>query len=184
MISSLQRIGLTPGKAIAIAVLTAALAAVWGPQLGAFFPAETAKAKTSSRPRRPTADAASPQAAKANDEPEVEYREKALPEFSVAEASRHDPFEIPAWSLTNRQIAEREAARTTPDEDAERFETLKQNGVAMILVAEDGMQAAQIGGRMVRVGDEIDGFLVTAIDAGGVSFTSAPPSSREGTREL
>jgi hypothetical protein len=48
-----------------------------------------------------------------------------------------------------------------------QLEELKQRGVTVI-IRENDQYAAWIGERMVHVGDEINGFTVTAIDLDGV----------------
>lgn len=186
MIQKLRQLGVTPAKAALIGVLGVGLAVVWGPQLGALLPGwggDSGKARRTAASRRAGPKPLAANNAEAEAAPEVVKEEREIPTFLVSEASAYDPFAVPAWSPGARRVADAGPEETaTVDEVEQRFEGLRETGVAMILVGNDGAEAVQIGDRMLRVGDEIDGFRITAINAKGVTFKSAVPTSREGSR--
>ncbi|MEN0109446.1 MAG: hypothetical protein AAF805_01870 [Planctomycetota bacterium] len=177
MIQRLQQFGLTPAKGAIMAALAIGLSVVWGPQLAAFLPrggnAPPIADHAPARVATPVASSANKPARKAGP-----TEDRPLPQISLAEATRHDPFSALAWAPARDR--ERIASSVaSPDEVAQRFEALKQTGVAMLLVS-DGGRAARIGDRTLRPGDEIEGFRVVEIDAGGVVFEPAPPSANDG----
>jgi hypothetical protein len=104
---------------------------------------------------------------------------------ALATVIAHDPFALPsAFPQPTRKVsgdkgagAEGLIAAAAADDAKKLAETveklrmqleeLKQRGVTVIL-REGDQYAAWIGERMVHVGDEINGFTVTAIDLDGV----------------
>jgi hypothetical protein len=96
----------------------------------------------------------------------------------------YDPFARPAAFPTPQIISKGEAEVATDAETAEQrakelaeaveklqqqLEQLQQRGVQVIVGgADQGGYVAVIGDRTVHVGDEIDGFTVTAIEPDGV----------------
>ncbi len=174
-----KKLGVTPAKAVLIAVLGIALVAVWGPQLigGSDAPSEREVAATPEAPRR-APQRRSPRrqrattASRPTDQPTAP--ERTIPTLTLSEATAHDPFAVPAWALAPEQIATSNGGQPAPtgDELQQRFDSLRATGVGMVLVSGDG-QAVQIGKRTVRVGDEIDGFRVVEITRNNVVFKPA-----------
>jgi hypothetical protein len=186
--TTLEKIGLTSGKAVLIGVLALALVVVIYMQYGG-EPEDSARG---SAPRvsapRPVAQAANP----TNTEPlqEADFQ-VALAEFDdarwqapqLASVIAYDPFAVPAAfpqpaRLTGEQIAGEEsgddvAARNAQllAEAVERYQAelteLQQRGVHVIL-GERNEFVAMVGDRTLHVGDEINGFTVTAIEVDGV----------------
>lgn len=180
MTARLSQLGLTPKKAALMAVLLAGLVAVWGPQLSGLFgesrPAQTATANVAAPTARPTAAVArntttvAPQPARPNRVPSKGPPRSAI---GLADALAYDPFAPPAWSTSNRRVAGRPDARSPDVEELEaRFDTLRESGVAMILVSGEG-KAVQIGTHTLQVGDRHEGFEVVEITARGVVFRPA-----------
>ena len=187
MIEQLKQYGLTPGKAALMAVLTVGLGVVWGPQFAGMLggkskpvaaraPAPTRsvdrEAVAPAAPRSQTVDAATP----------APQRERPATDIGIDEAVAYDPFAPPGWSPAARRLAQIDGNQDDdPTELEERFESLRQSGVAMILVSGEG-RAAQVGSRTLHVGDELDGFEVVEINDTGVVFR--PLTSQETTVAL
>ena len=169
----LRQLGLTPLKACAIAVLGLVFAIVWGPQLlpmidgpspasaGQSSTAPNSVASTGRPPRSETITGGSPPVSPADTARNMPQRE-----FTLTEAIAHDPFEVPAWAPVSKRVASNAAPASGTDQ-LTRIEKLRQTGVAMVLVS-NRQQVAAIGDRLVRLGDEIDGFRVVEISSEGV----------------
>lgn len=181
MTSGLKKIGLTPAKAALVAVLALVLAVVWGPQIfgsGSERPESVAEARpavrSSSRaPRR--GRRTTTQTPTTSEPARPAATERDLPTITLSDAAAYDPFAVPAWTSEAEQqlVAETSAQPASSSSLQQRFDSLKATGVGMVLVSGDG-QAAQIGDRTVRVGDEIDGFRVIEITADNIVFQPAP----------
>lgn len=163
-----------------MAALAIGLVVVWGPALKQIIGGMSGTQATAS-PRLAVAEPTLRSTTKKSkpDKPRVASsrslpRERVRPTITVVEAGAYDPFAPPAWSPSSRQVAQTEQANVEPSELESRFGSLRQTGVAMILVSSDG-RAAQVGDRTLRVGDTIDGFEVIEINADGVTFKPAPP---------
>ncbi|WP_197526476.1 hypothetical protein [Botrimarina colliarenosi] len=176
---------MTPGRAVLMAGLGVALGWVWGPQLAAHFAtpgdSDTVALRVPSGattpPPNPRVGAPGGSAA-----PLAASNERETPRFSVEEAAGYDPFALPDWSpVAAQQMPDGSVAPTTADTTGSRFENLRRQGVAMILVSGGG-HAAQVGDRTLHVGDVIDGFEVVGIGPTGVDFRPAPAPSTEGSR--
>jgi hypothetical protein len=103
----------------------------------------------------------------------------------LAAVIAYDPFALPAAfpqpprvGIGGKLVGPEELIEAAEADDAKRLaeaveklrmqlEELKQRGVHVI-VREHDKYAAMIGDRMLYVGDEINGFTVTAIDTNGV----------------
>jgi hypothetical protein len=103
----------------------------------------------------------------------------------LADVVRYDPFALPAAfpqpviatvegtgaGGANAGITDRESAAELLSQEIARLESelkrLQQQGVRVI-VGGDKQAAAVIGDRMIRVGDDIQGFTVIAIEPDGV----------------
>ena len=191
-----QRIGLTRGKAVTIGLLAVALVGVIYIQYGrtsgdemvpvaAHAPpshrtqrSETQNATASTQPQQQTnADLRSAIAAAFNP---VIWKS---PDVSTVVA--YDPFALPGsfpralQTVLDPRLAEdsgsdASAASADGNELAAAIEALRlelealqQRGVQVIVRGRD-RYVAMIGDRMVHVGDEINGFTVTAIEPDGV----------------
>lgn len=182
MTSGLKKIGLTPAKAALVAVLALVLAVVWGPQIfgGGSDRAESVAearpaARSSSRaPRR--GRRTTTQAPTTSEPARPAATERDLPTITLSDAAAYDPFALPAWAIEAEQLVGGTSVQPASGGTSslqQRFDSLKATGVGMVLVSGDG-QAAQIGDRTVRVGDEIDGFRVIEITADNIVFQPAP----------
>jgi len=190
-----QRIGLTRGKAALIGVLAVALVGVMYVQYGGSNDADSAAlADESPRPwRMPRAENPEVAASMSDEQWAKTEGESVLaaafdpsrwraPELATVVA--YDPFALPESfprppeaALDPRLVvqdaggsaASADAAQLAETIEALRMEleALQQRGVQVIVSGRD-RYVAMIGDRMVHVGDEINGFTVTAIDSQGV----------------
>ncbi|MEQ8847531.1 hypothetical protein [Botrimarina sp.] len=180
--TSLQKIRLTPAKAALMGLLLVVLGVIWAPQLGGQKGPKRSAVAAVERAAKPRATAGS-QATRTREavyknplaDPPAPPAERA----SVA-AGRHDPLSRPAWAPAPPRGAG-ESPAEWPDPLAERVDTLRRRGVAMVLTSSEG-HAAQIGGATLRVGDSVDGFQIVAIDDTGVVVRPAPASSGDPPR--
>ena len=168
MNATLKKLGLTPAKAILIGVLLLVFIAIWAPQL-----MPSGKTPSPSVKRRPPRvspfQEPSPQQDK---KPLVNKVPKEKIEFTLVEATEHDPFAIPSWS-PQAAVKEHETVanqETEEDDLADRVESLQSGGADMLLVSERG-RAATLNGEVVYVGDIVDGFRVIDINDQGVFLT-------------
>ncbi len=188
-------VGLTRGKAALIGVLAIALAGVVYVQYGSSSAEDASTLAESTAPgspvpRKTVGEPASPIAKQEQSNEDVQATLAAFdqtrwksPDLSAVIA--YDPFALPATFPRQQQgatetgdgdgasdiaVAEENARRLA--EAVERLqhdlEALKQRGVHVIMGGRD-QYVAVIGDRTLHVGDEINGFIVTAIDPDGVS---------------
>jgi hypothetical protein len=188
--------GLTRGKAVLIAVLAVVLVVVMYIQFGRSNGAGSDEA-VAFAPRRPPGvppvTAAKPNAETANTttSPASESETVAMIDVTrwkspkLTDVVAHDPFALPVTfpqpakvvfdpSMTDSPDVEVASAADKAKQLADAVEQLqrqldglKQRGV-QVIVRERDQYAAMIGDRMVHVGDEIDGFVITAIRPDGV----------------
>jgi hypothetical protein len=187
-----KRIGLTRGKAAIIAVLAVTLVVVvyvkYGPSgannrsdglVGAFMRRAAPRSggaaadSTSANSQQP------PSSAGALHSTAVEAAKWKAPDLSVVLA--YDPFALPpefpqpAHASRALQAAQESNAEAMDAADADQLaealeslrmelEQLQQRGVHVIVRGRDEY-VAMIGERTIHVGDEINGFTVTAIEA-------------------
>jgi len=176
----LKKVGLTPGKAILIAVLTIVFVAVLVFQ----FSGDGASPPPASTNRVVTNKAVSPSTTakmEMNKKPgvtTVKQKPRAWPRLDSESVGQHDPFLTPQWAIvksdsgpSDAQIAEQRKALA---EKQKAFEQLKNDGVDAILLSEGG-NVAIIGSRDVRVGDVLNGFRVAEINANGVILEEYNP---------
>jgi hypothetical protein len=188
----LKRIGLTPGKAILIGVLAFVLVAVVYKQFATPGAEDEIMPQPASSPpidqraavKSATAAAVASPAPPANARVELRRLDQSRwksPELSAVIA--YDPFALPPSFPQPAKIgiaaalADGEAgASSTADSEQlaealerlqQQLEELKQRGVHVIVNKNDHY-VAMIGDRLVHVGDEINGFIVTEIDPRGV----------------
>jgi hypothetical protein len=191
--STLEQIGLTRGKAALIGVLGVALVGVMYLQYGSSDSDEGASPAVRPPgarflPRSARAAASPPTAAQ---QPADSGSQSALEEFdqdrwhapALAEVIAYDPFAVPsAFPQPPRAVVDPRLASDSDTSDAalkarqlaeaveqmqRQLAELQQRGVHVIVNLRD-QYVAMVGERMLHVGDEINGFVVTAIDPDGV----------------
>jgi hypothetical protein len=190
--TALEKSGLTRGKAVLIGALSVVLAGVLYKQFGGTddgggLPASTAELASSSAVDRVTTESTAPagmvSAQQENGVKEsvmvVDESRWAAPELS--EVVGYDPFALPSSfpqpvaTTIDPRLAEAGVTEPDPNELAEALERLQtqlkelqERGVHVIVKQRDEY-VAMIGDRTLHVGDEINGFTVTAIGPNGVS---------------
>lgn len=189
----LKQLGLTPAKGALVAGLLLLLAVIWGPQIlsfdgGASAPSSkiTAQSTGKASRRSPSGTSAKKGTALSTVTPAVSSSKREIPVIGASEAGAYDPFRVPSWSPAAAMIAQRSTGQEndssflTEEELEQRASSLRQAGVAMVLVSSTG-RIAKIGDQTVQVGDEIDGFRVMKITAEGVVLQ--PNASRPANEE-
>jgi hypothetical protein len=190
--SKLEQIGLTPVKAALIGVLAVVLAGVLYFRLAASGDQAASPLAVATSPlpaRRPLP--ASPATASAASVPADDSLQSALAELDtqrwktpeLANVIAYDPFALPpAFPQPPRAVLDPNLAEGSDTSatalNAERLadaveqmqkelEELQQRGVRVIVKLRDEY-VAMVGDRTLHVGDEINGFIVTAIEPDGV----------------
>lgn len=191
--STAQRIGLTPGKGALIGTLALALGGVAYVQLGGsggeYSPAvadtprtgPSRQTTTTTPPRTPTVETtAGGEAAGAS----IAFDPTRWESPRLSDVIAHDPFALPAafpqgaQALSGTHAAGGDANTAvaalagseladTVERLQQQLEELRQRGVHVIIRQRDEY-VAMIGDRTIHVGDEINGFTVTAIEPDGV----------------
>jgi hypothetical protein len=190
-----QKIGLTRGKAALVGVLAIALAIVVYIQYGPSGQSDVEAVATETRVPHPPGDMAGrtlPVSQATAEVPETIARLATTAGFDqskwqppeLAAVVSYDPFALPpAFPQPPRgaggsQLAadgEQAADRQSPaDQLADAVEALRMELAALqergvhVILRERNQYVAMIGDRTVHVGDEINGFTVTAIEPDGV----------------
>lgn len=191
--TTLEKIGLTRGKASLIGVLAVALVAVIYGQYGPESGADLAPPAAQARPVPPldrSPNPGKPPTVAAGDQPDADLQ-LAMAELDqdrwqspdIAEVIIYDPFALPAAfpqppapvpdgiAADGADFSDAAASAQRLAEAVERLQTqleeLQQRGVHVIVNRHDEY-VAMIGDRTLHVGDEINGFTVTAINPNGV----------------
>jgi hypothetical protein len=173
----------SPRQLLVIGVLGVILAAVLIMQLSgepAASPAATdPKAAGPLRPAAKQPTPADPAAARES--------KSAWPKAALAEVVGHDPFAVrdtlvvkkgPEEKKDQAQKKKQENARRKQERD-QALAALRRRGASTVFVGPQGA-AAVVGPRVVRVGDELDGYRVVSIDNEGVLLApSNPQDARE-----
>jgi hypothetical protein len=185
---------LTRGKAVLVGALAIALAGVLYRQYGAFTKGDATTSAVEARPvqaPRPTLAPAPPYQATGVPAADTSL-DSALAEFDkskwqapeLAKVIEYDPFALPKTfpqpprAVVDPALAAEGGDASSAALDAQQLadaveqmqsqlEELKQRGVHVIVNLNDEYVAV-IGDRTVHVGDEINGFIVTAIEPDGV----------------
>jgi hypothetical protein len=188
----MERYGASPGRLILIGVLAVVLAVVLFLQFGgssdddAYDAAIPPKASRLPRPLVEAGNALPTTSGDAEASREwrietVDRRNWASPD--VARVVRYDPFALPAafpqpvrtaegtlvdgeGAVVDAGFSEERRAQDMAAIQA-KLEELKQRGVRVIISGHKEA-AAVVGDRTVRVGDDLEGFTVKAIEADGV----------------
>ncbi len=104
------------------------------------------------------------------------------PAPSLEDALRHDPFAAPATLQTApsaaaakpSEDARREAAAKRKAELDQALARLRQEGVKVVVGSGERGNAAIVGTRVVRVGDDLNGFRVIAVEPSGIQIETPP----------
>jgi len=182
----LARGGLTPGKLGLIITLSVLLLVVIVVQFGS---GSKLRRKTA-RPRR-LATAKKAENSEANDEPKAAAKtvDRQWPDYQVNDVVAYNPFTLPG-KLRPQEVAPKTAegrisasvSVERPDADALRLRqtefiaSLREQGVDMVLMTPAGT-VARVGPSSFRVGDVVEGLIVTEINSSGIVFE---PESRSG----
>ncbi len=194
-----NRLGATPAKIGLIAVLALVLivsAVINLGGLGAAAPERTAGAKRRSKrvpkvPNRPTTR----NVASSGKATRKVLREIDWPGLNVSEASEFDPFAKPEFLqppppeptpvVVEEQPTKAEVKRVV---DAKKLKAMRsvvvslaELGIEMIIATPDG-GVARVAGREIRIGDMIEGLIVTRIDSDGIELAlpADPSNTRSG----
>lgn len=178
--------GLSPGKMGLIVILSVVLLVVIVVQFGG------GSKRQASRPRRA-------QQAEQAENPETEKvakvedsgGDRVWPIFTARDVLAHNPFALPGELRPAEQDDVQLGANVavvTPDEGAIRdrqFEfiaSLRAHGVDMVLMTPGG-SVARVGQSSFRLGDVVEGLVVTEISQGGIVFEHEPVSPEIGAAE-
>lgn len=188
-----DRIGLTRGKALLIGALAIVLVVLLYSQYGSrnlentsTAPPRVSRPQLATKVSVPTASTLPPKEPTADDTantPAATFDETLWIPPPLTAVIAYDPFALPPafprpTNIISAATANAGLDPTSAEQRAgqlasvvERFqrqlEELKQRGVQVIIGGRDHYLAV-IGDRTLQVGDEINGFKVTAIDAEGV----------------
>jgi hypothetical protein len=178
--------GVTKPKLILIGVLAVALVGVLYLQYGRSGDGSSAVQAPPTRRERPRARRSSPQQVRELAEPDKvarrplrELRKWQTPDLAMVVS--YDPFALPdafprpqsaeesavaAAGDTSEAGQAEKAAALAQQEDAKRqeLEKLRQQGTTIVVKGRDNKYVALIGDKELRVGDEINGFTIIAID--------------------
>lgn len=173
-----QRLGATPGKIALVGVLGVVFVVVLFVQFGGDEATDT----TAEKPRRRGVAQRAPESAESTSGASKASQEspaKAWPQIPLEEIIRHDPFAPPASLIdedddpeTPTPLAEQPTQPPTQpfaDDRAERLARLRVLSAEAVLMGEEGNRAI-VGSRLVRVGDTLEGFTITAIGPDGVTL--------------
>jgi len=116
----------------------------------------------------------------------VEQSTPCWPTLDPTDVLRHDPFTVPA-TFSRGLASEATTPESGKDSSRRREELmrkraqreqalakLRQEGIKAVLGGNANENVAVIGSRIVRVGDELDGFRITAIETDGVVLEQPP----------
>jgi hypothetical protein len=191
-----QKVGLTRGKAILVGVLAIALVAVVYRQYGSLGDGESIEAAAGATELQPTATTSGQALPVAQAAAEVlastdglattaDFDETKWKPPELATVVAYDPFSLPAAFPRPSRTVEAELAAEGDGESAENadeaaaqladaIEALQMELAALqargvnVIVRGPNDYVAMIGDRTVHVGDDIDGFTITAIEPDGV----------------
>lgn len=174
----MRRIGATPAKLATVVVLAAVLAGLIVLQSGAYTESAATPQTEAGREHAPKLPLRTAKRA-AVATPATRLRKPDAPTWStiaLEEILAHDPFAVPA-ALVPKVPSEDDPAREADEkaEDRQRqreqaIAAVRQQGVEMVLLA-GSEPVAVVGGRLVRVGDELEGFRVVSISSSGLTLS-------------
>jgi hypothetical protein len=179
-----SKIGASPVKLALAAVLTVVFIAVLIVQFGGISNTrstgrERGKGKDPTGSAQPTGAG---QPAPSPPQPSRTLRTtQAWPILDIERVLEYDPFALPApLSRQQEVVSKREGQREAEAlelelarrraEQEQSLAQLQEAGVRAILGGAQGEKVALVGSRVVRVGDELDGFRVSAIQPDGLTL--------------
>ena len=173
-----QRFGATPKKLVLIAVLAVALVTVIVLQLPESKSTARQSEPNKERPRQGIAQSHNTPKSPAHStvDPSRGTVVKSWPRIPLETVLQKDPFARPEWARVTTRIASQDGstsndASATRREQLAMLETLKQQGVSMVIL-DGGQKVAKLGTHELRVGDEISGFRVVEINMDGIVLES------------
>lgn len=179
MIERLKQFGLTPSRAVLMAVLAAVMYVVWAPML---LPGPTRKVASSHPSAAVTPRKESSVLQVTIDSEPVKVGQSAGNQSRIGEFKKssalltHDPFARPLWAAVRNGG---ETGASPVQDDSSAFEELRKSPVTIIMQSARG-GTAKVGDQLIQVGDELKGFEVTAITPTGVYFRPVPSNSLGG----
>ena len=176
-----ERIGASRGKLALVGLLAVVLVVVIVAQLPSSNSDDLPTAPVSMMPE-PEAAAESASAPSSSEKTSVEPSRK-WPELSMDTIVAFDPLAAPSWYLAATHVEqsnenEQDDPTLASAEDrasSAALKALQQAGTTIVLMA-NGEKIATIGEQQFRIGDRIEGYLVSDITDQGVILTK--PRSR------
>lgn len=180
-----EKIGVTPGKLALVAVLAVVLVTVIYQQMppaDQVSTAEPTEQVPKSESRSSAKGLARPALATSQDvrKKEAAKQEKEWPKIQLENAIAFDPFSRPDAlkpdhkerpgddvTATNEELVKRQAVRRNREQ---ALALVRQQGVQMVLYDQQE-RIAVVGDRVVRIGEELQGFRVVAIDDEGITLS-------------
>ena len=185
----LREMGLTPAKAVLIAVLGLIFAVVVLQNFmgGETTPSAEAKPRKRRLPITPVVSPAPGNAAEAMVLSSAQNSVRKWPEIELAQAIEHDPFALPVPLRPKKKSPEQVLAEQGPDPQIEiekeqekrlaelrerrreklaRIKAMQQSGVAIALVTQDE-RVIKIGNKKFYEGDLWEGFRIVEIRSDG-----------------
>jgi len=191
----MKRIGATPGKLALVGVLAVALITVIAsqlsnstaaPQLARRAPTLVRKqSNQTTTPNQPNnsssktiqAQTRLSQSKSSPNSVERTSESPTWPDLPLETIVAADPFATPPWlkqartdtqvGPTDNQLATEEARRAQKAQKAQALKKLQEQGITIVVIAADDKRAT-IGKQTVRIGDHIEGFVITDITKQGV----------------
>ncbi len=160
----LERHGATPGKLKLIALLGCVLLYVIVSQI----PFGGVTSASTKRRTPPTTSSPKPAGKQIAPSPIATSKPWPAPDLSVI--ARHDPFALPPWARSASTAGTTRVASGKPialKDQKNVLEKLHASGIAVVMIV-DGEPLALVGNRQIRVGDDLEGFEVTAITESGI----------------
>ena len=183
-----SKIGASPMKLALAAVLTVVFVAVLIVQFGGISDAQPAGRKRGQRrdrirspqPTSPERPDRSPR-----DLPITHRTTRAWPILELEQVLEYDPFALPAPFSGHQEAASQQTGQRQADalgeelarrraEQEQALVKLQEAGVKAIVGGGRRENVALVGSRIVRVGDELDGFRVLAIKSDGLMLQQPP----------
>ena len=164
----LERNGATPGKLATVAVLAGVLGfVVWNQVSGGTKPTAAKKTRQPTPPTQGVAKAAALPAPEVRKQVDAEARH--WPKLKLENFVNNDPFAMPMWYLM-AQAEDTDSKAGSLVRSAQVLEELKKQQTKIVVIT-DKQRVATIGDQSFRVGDTIEGFLISEITRNGIVLT-------------
>jgi hypothetical protein len=187
-----EKIGVTPGKLALVAVLAVVLVTVIYQQMppaDQVSSAEPTEQVPNSESRSSAKNLARQALATSQDarKKEAAEQEKEWPKIKLEHAIAFDPFSRPDALKPDQKKSQEDDVTATNEELVKRQAVRRDREQALALVRQQGVQMvlydqqeriAVVGDRVVRIGEELQGFRVVAIDDEGITL-----AEREAARD-